>query len=131
MRKIADCRSDENGFTLLEPVIAMLLLMIVSVAVLPILVNSLVQTSRNAEVVSATSLANHAIEDERAQTTCAGLTTLDQTSTSGSASLHVVRQIGTCPTSFPGTARVTVVVSDTATGAVEASATTLVFMTGA
>lgn len=123
---------DESGFTLLEPVIAMLLLMIVAVAVLPILTNSLVQSSRSAEVVSATALGNRAIEDERAQKSCAGLTALDQTSTSGSTkALRVVRQIGGCPSGYPGTVRVTVVVTDAATGTVEASATTLVFVTGA
>jgi len=124
-------RRYESGFTLLEPVIAMFLLMIVAVAFLPILINSLVQTSRNSEVVSATSLANHAIEDERAQTTCAGLSALDQTTSSGSAVLRVVRQFGSCPSAFPGTAQVTVVVTDATTGAVEATAATLIFVTGA
>lgn len=132
VRVLKRFQDDESGFTLLEPVIAMLLLMIVAVAVLPILTNSLVQSSRNAEVVSATALGNRAIEDERAQTSCGALTALDQTSTSGSTrALRVVRQLGSCPSSYPGTVRVTVLVTDAGTGTVETSATTLVFVTGA
>jgi hypothetical protein len=59
------------------------------------------------------------------------LTALDQTSTSGSAVLRVVRQVGSCPTVFPGTVQVTVVVTDGSTGVVQATAATLIFVTGA
>jgi type II secretory pathway pseudopilin PulG len=124
--------ASDAGFTLLEPVIAMLVLMIVAVSVLPVLTQSLIQSVNNAVLASATSLANQAIEDERAQTTCSALTALDQSVTvRPNAVLRTVRTIDTCPAHFPSTVKVSVTVTDVSTGVLEVSLGTLVFVTGA
>ena len=124
----------EEGFALVEAVVSMVLLMIVLLSVLPVLTQSFFQTTKDAELVTASSLATQAIEHELAQKTCAGLTALDQsTSAPPAASLRTVRTvrtIGACPVHFPGTVRVEVVVTDSATSEVEISAATLVLVTG-
>lgn len=120
------------GFTLIEPVIAMFILMLVAVGVLPILTQSLVQSVNNAELVTATSFANHAIEDERAQSSCAALTPLDQTVTARpNMLLRTVRTVDACPAHYPGTVKVSVTVTDATTGRVEVSVSTLVIVKGA
>ncbi len=130
-RKMQQFDDSEQGFTIIEAVIAMFLLMIVAVGVLPILTQSLIQSVNNAELVTATSLANQAIEDERAQTTCSALTALDQSVTARpNVILRTVRTVDACPTHFPSTVRITVTVTDTARGVLEASAGTLIFVTG-
>ena len=125
----------EQGSALVEAVVSMVLLMIVLLSVLPVLTQSFFQTTKDAELVTASSLAGRAIEDELAQKTCAGLTALDQSTSAGPTvslrTVRTVRTIGACPAHFPGTVRVDVVVTDSATGAVEISAATLVFVTGA
>jgi type II secretory pathway pseudopilin PulG len=124
--------ASDEGITLLETVIAMFVLMIFAVGVLPILTHSLTQSATNSEVVTATSLANQAIEDERVQTTCAALTTLNQSVTvRPNLILRTVRTISTCPTTFPATVRVKVTVTNATTGALDISLATLVFVTGA
>ena len=128
---IRDLHSD-RGFTLIEPIIAMFVLMIAAVGVLPILTQSLTQSVNNAELVTATSLANQAIEDEHAQSTCAGLSPLDQSVTARpNMILRTVRVIGACPTSFPATVKVSVTVTDATTGRVEVSVSTLVLVKSA
>ncbi|HWH25628.1 MAG TPA: prepilin-type N-terminal cleavage/methylation domain-containing protein [Pseudolysinimonas sp.] len=122
---------DDDGFTLIEPVIAMFLLALIALALLPLLTQSLVQSVNNAVLVTATSLANQAIEDERSKTTCAGLTPLDQTTVvRPDVTLRTVRTVAACPASFPSTVKVSVTVTDTATGSVKVSAATMVFVTG-
>lgn len=128
-RRIVD---SVDGFTLLEPIIAMFVLMIVAVAVLPILTQSLVQSANNAELVTATSFANHAIEDERAQTSCGALTPLDQSVTARpNVILRTVRTVAPCPDHYPGTVKISVTVTDAATGKVVVSVGTLVLVRGA
>ncbi|HEU0205763.1 MAG TPA: type II secretion system protein [Pseudolysinimonas sp.] len=124
--------ASDGGFTLLEPIIAMFVLMLVAVAVLPILTQSLVQSSNNAELVTATSFANQAIEDERAQSSCAALTPLDQSVTVRSnLILRTVRTIDACPTHYPATVKVSVTVTNATSGRLEVSVSTLVLVKSA
>lgn len=123
--------SDE-GFTLIEPVIAMFILMIVAIGMLPILTQGLTQSASNAELVTATSAANQAIEDERAQSSCAALSPLDQSVTAHTnVILRVVRAVDPCPTHYPATVKVGVTVTDVATGRLEVSVSTLILVKGA
>ena len=122
---------DDSGFSLIESVVALFILMIIATAVLPILLQGLVQSANNQTTVTAASLANQSIEDARAQKTCTGLTALDQTSTARpGVTLRTQRIVGACPSTFPSTVSVQVNVSRTDTGAVLVSASTLVFVTG-
>lgn len=122
----------DGGFTLIEPIIAMFVLMLVAVAMLPILTQSLTQSVNNAKLVTSTSLANQAIEDERAQSSCAALTPLDNTVTPRpNMVLRTVRTVASCPAQYPGTVKVSVTVTDATTGRVEVSVSTLVLMKGA
>jgi type II secretory pathway pseudopilin PulG len=122
----------DSGFTLIEPVIAMFILMLVAVGMLPILTQSLTQSVNNAELVTATSFANQAIEDERAQSSCAALTPLNQTVTArANMILRTVRTVDACPAHYPGTVKVSVTVTDVTTGRVQVSVSTLVIVKGA
>lgn len=121
----------DGGFTLVELLIAMLLLLIIGVSVGAILTQSLVQSVKDSELVTATSLANQAIEQELALKTCSGLTALTKSTTiRPNVVLSTVRTVGACPIIFPGTVTVNVVVTNLATSAVDASVRTLVFVTG-
>jgi len=122
----------DTGFTLLEPVIAMFILMIVAVGVLPILTQSLTQSANNAELVTATSFANQAIEDERAHSSCAELTPVDQSVTvRPNMVLRTVRTVEPCPAHYPATVKVSVTVTNATTGRVDVSVSTLVLVKSA
>lgn len=64
---------DDEGFGLVEVVIAVFLLGIIAVALLPVLWNGLVQSSRQASTATATRELNSLIEDARDVGTCAAL----------------------------------------------------------
>lgn len=130
-RRLTELSENDGGFSLIESVVALFVLMIIATAVLPILLQGLVQSSKNQTMVTAASLANQALEGARAQKTCAGLTALDQTSTGPGVRLRTQRIVGACPATFPATVSVLVKVSRTDTGAALVSASTLVFLTAA
>lgn len=124
--------SDDEGLTLVECLVAILLLALVSISILPIITQSLIQSVNNSELVTATSLANQAIEVERAQSTCSGLSALNTTmAPRPNVTLHTVRTVGACPASYPGTVQVNVTVTNTTTGTVEIKLGSLIFVKGA
>ncbi|NEM90855.1 prepilin-type N-terminal cleavage/methylation domain-containing protein [Galbitalea soli] len=122
---------DDRGFTLVESIVAMFLLLLLAVSLLPVLIQGLRQSSSNAALVSATSLASQSIEDARAQKSCAALPATNTTTTAGTGTqLQTVRTVGSCPASYPGTIAVTVTVTRLDTNVTEVSANTLVYLTG-
>lgn len=124
--------TDERGFGLIEIVVAMFLLAIVSMSVLPLLVQGMKLSSANATLAAATQLANQQIEMVRSQTLCGSIVPATSTVTTQGVNLQVSRTVGsTCPiVGYPITVPVSVSVTRTDTNAVVASATTLVFATG-
>jgi type II secretory pathway pseudopilin PulG len=110
----------------------MLLLAIVSMSVLPLLVQGLKLSASNAAVAAATQLANQQVELVRSQTLCGAVVPATSTVTSQGVTLQVTRTVGiSCPAGgYPIAVPVTVSVTRTAPSAVLATVKTLVFVTG-
>jgi prepilin-type N-terminal cleavage/methylation domain-containing protein len=132
--------SDESGFTLVEIVVAMLILALISIALLPLLITGVQQSSRSAAIASAVQLANSQMDIARAQTaSCSAITAMPAVTVSAASvyrgvPLSVSKVIGTCPSpapsaSAPGTISVTVTVTRTDTNVVLATASTLIYVT--
>ena len=142
-------RSADDGIGLIEIIVSMLLLALIAAAFLPVLATTVVQSARNVTVTSATQLVNDQLERARGVvTTCAAATSflsdapfdvvdletgahvkgmlpvLDSRKTE----VQVTKQIGACPSAYPGTLRVTVKVIRTDTRESVTEATTFVFL---
>jgi prepilin-type N-terminal cleavage/methylation domain-containing protein len=84
---------DDDGFGLVEVIIAMLLLAIIAVAILPALWNGIQQSSRQSTTATATRELNALIERARETQTCGALDAAATTQTfhSGTPAAFVVR----------------------------------------
>ena len=126
-------RATEAGFGLIEIAVSMFLLGLLAVALLPFLVQGVTQSAANGTLAAATQLVNKEVENARAQTTCTALAaaTFSVVDPRG-VTLQVARTVGgACPTSassYPITVPMAVTVVRTDTGAVLASAKTLIFV---
>jgi Tfp pilus assembly protein PilV len=127
-------RDPEEGLGLIEIVVSMFLIGLLSIALLPLVIQGLTLTSTNVTRATATKLVNERMELARAQgagsSACSGLSTLagqtvtptvDQRGVSLQSAMTV-----TCPTVYPGTAKVVVTVS--VSGQIVSTAQTLVFV---
>lgn len=100
---------DEAGFGLIEIVVSMFMLALIAVALLPLLVQGIQASAKNATIAAATQLVNQQIEQARSSaTTCVGLrtyglATVPTVTDPRGVVLQPVRSVGTCPTTFPGT----------------------------
>jgi prepilin-type N-terminal cleavage/methylation domain-containing protein len=123
---------DEGGFGLIEILVAMFILGLLAVATLPILVQGMRLSATNSTLATATQLTNQQIEQVRAQQACGAIVATTTTVTTSGPSLIVSRTVSaTCPASgYPITVPVTVQVSRSDTGAVLATASTRVFVSG-
>src|SRR5690606_2521918 len=65
--------SGDGGFSMVEVVVAMMLLALVAVAVLPALISGLQLSVGQAQKGAAIRIANSVIEDARAEPTCAAI----------------------------------------------------------
>lgn len=89
-----DTRTDDDGgFGLIEVVIATLLLGIIAIALIPVLWNGIVQSSRQSTTATATRELNALIEEARDAGTCAALDGVATTQTfhTGTPQEFVVR----------------------------------------
>ncbi len=127
----------EQGFSLVEIVVSMLVLAGLSLTLIPALTASVVQSANNAVLASATHILSGRMDTARAQaTTCQALGAFASTSVPDVASvrgitIRVSQTLGSCPTSYPGTVTFTVDVRRTDTAAVLATATTLLYVASA
>jgi len=123
---------NDRGFGLIEIVVTMFLLAIVSLSVLPILMQGIKSSSANATLVTATQLANQQIEQVRSQVLCNAIVPATSSVTTQGVTLQVSLSVGSsCPAAgYPITVPVSVSVTRTDTNAVVASAQTLVFASG-
>lgn len=131
-------RSDD-GFSLVEVIIAMFLLAILSLAVLPLIIGATNTSVVNRDTAAATAFANSQLALLRDQypltatsgATCSSLvnrTTTAAAAGAGSSAAGMTAKVivrGTCPTSFPSTMVVDIVVED-ATGAALVTIPTLI-----
>jgi prepilin-type N-terminal cleavage/methylation domain-containing protein len=124
--------SDPRGFGIIEIVVAMFLLALLSMAILPLLVQGMKLSTANATLAAATQLANQQIELVRSQSLCSAIVPATTSVTTQGVTLQASRTVGSaCPVSgYPITIPVLVSVTRADTNAVVASAKTLVFATG-
>jgi len=112
----------DDGFSLVEVIIAMFLFGVLSLAVLPLLIGVTIRSVENRELLSATAFANERIASIQAAypstpgtatTSCATLRTLGSATPAVDAASGFTATItvGTCPTSFPASIPVVVTVT--------------------
>jgi prepilin-type N-terminal cleavage/methylation domain-containing protein len=121
-----------RGFGLIEIVVAMFLLAIVTLAVLPLLVQGLKLSASNATVAAASQLANQQVELLRSKSLCGDIAPATTTATAQGVVLQISRTVGTtCPLlGYPITVPVSVSVTRMDTSAEVATVNTLIFVTG-
>lgn len=115
---------DSEGFSIVEVIIAMFLLMVLALAVLPLIIGATTTSVVNRDLVAATTYANAQLapikatfpSDPATPTSCATLRSraaADVVDTAGTG-LQADVTIGSCPTTYPGAVLVTVAVEDSA-----------------
>ncbi|KQV26100.1 prepilin-type N-terminal cleavage/methylation domain-containing protein [Yonghaparkia sp. Root332] len=127
-------RDDDAGFGLVEIVISMFLLALLAVAFLPLLVDSLRTTVRNATTATATQLVSEQLDAvSLLSRTCAALAAFEgatvPTVTDERGTIYTAtRNAATCPSSgYPLSVAVTVSVSaDSQPGLIVESTTTVI-----
>lgn len=116
--------NDNEGFSLVEVIIAMFLLMVLALAVLPLMVGATRVSVANSDLVGANTFANAQLapiksafpNDPATPTSCATLRSRVATDVPDPAGTGLLADItvGTCPASYPGVVLVTVTVDDPA-----------------
>ena len=127
--------STEEGFGLVEVVIAMLMLALLALAFAPVLVLGANQTKTNATLATATQFASQALDFPRSSAdTCAGVRarigSVSKTDARGTQ-LTVATAASACPSSYPGTVRLDVSVVQAGSPVVLTAASTLVYVAAA
>ena len=136
-KRLALPESRDGGIGLVEIMISMMLLALLSIAILPVLVQGIRNSSSNARLATATQFAGQELESVRALSPdCATVSTFDDgpprvTADASGVQLSIRRLVGACPAAadYPGVVSVSVDV--TRVGAptpVLARATTLVLV---
>jgi prepilin-type N-terminal cleavage/methylation domain-containing protein len=135
----APSRSSDEGFTLVEIIVAMFILALISLALVPLLINGIKQTAQTAAIATATGLVSSQLNTARAQTaTCSGVMATPAPTLPSKyrgVPMTLTTTFGACPSpaptaTTPGTIQVTVTVTRTDTHLVLASATTMILVTG-
>ena len=124
-------RVRDDGLGLIEVVVAMLVLAILAIAMVPLLMQGLIQSKNNATIASATQFVDAELDTAGAMSACGSIAsgTVNKTDSRGVA-LTLIRTRGTCPTTYPGTVSYTVTAVRADTGAVLVTASTLIYVTG-
>lgn len=130
-------RTTDEGFTLVEVLIAMLLLAILALAILPSLVGILKASVRNVNVATATQMVNQNLTDARTiGTTCAaiqsyGAAVVSTVTDTRGVTFSTTRTVSACPTTYPATVKVSVTVMSTNSLQAVATGSTLVIVRSA
>lgn len=115
--------TDEQGFSLVEVIMAMFLLAVLALAVLPLVISATRVSVVNKDLVAATTFANAQLapikaafpNDPATPTSCDTLrTTYDHDDIPDPAGTGLLAdvEIGACPAAYPGTVSVVVKVAD-------------------
>ncbi len=138
-----DSPAFEDGFGVIEVVVAMFLLSLLSISFIPLLVNSIKSTGKNTTIATATQIVNQEIEGARAvrSPTAATPSCLDITnflsvtiaSTTDPRGVTLVPRwdATTCPTVYPGVVRARISVTRSGSAASMAQAVTLIYVASA
>src|SRR5690606_18205580 len=100
--------TDESGFGLVESVISMFPIASVAIAFLPRLIRTRPVSAENVTTAAGTQLVNSELTQAQRRFTCTQLAdfvaqTVAPTIDSRGVALQPVRELGDCPTVFPGT----------------------------
>ncbi|WP_214466740.1 prepilin-type N-terminal cleavage/methylation domain-containing protein [Microbacterium flavescens] len=120
---------NEQGFSIVEVLIAMFLLAIVAVALLPALVSGIRHSSEQSAIATATRELNTLVEEARGTPTCPNLSAvaLEQNVTDGAGRAIVTSgTVGTCPAASK-TVKLALKAVDTS-GAVLATTTAIIYV---
>lgn len=127
----------DDGLGLVEIVVSMFMLALISVALLPLLVQGLQVSVKNATVATASQLVGQQLDQVRALArNCATISTFDDapltsfTNERGDV-FQPVRLVGACPASYPGLVRVEAWVTANGNPTRVAEASTLVYVEAA
>lgn len=124
----------DRGVSLVEVVVAMFVLALLSLALIPALIASIKQSASNSILSSATHILSARLDQARGQSsTCSAVTelanaTIPDVKDSSGVYLRVSQQIGSCPTSYPGTVTYSVSILRVDTQASLVSATTKIYV---
>lgn len=119
-------RSEDDGFSLVEVIMAMFLLAVLALTVLPLIIGATRVSVSNRDLVAATTFANAQLapvkaafpNDPTTPTSCAALRAAHAATAvpdPAGTGLTADVTIGTCPAAYPGTVTVTVRVIDDGT----------------
>ncbi|HOB56845.1 MAG: prepilin-type N-terminal cleavage/methylation domain-containing protein [Microbacteriaceae bacterium] len=133
--------ANDEGFTLVEVVVSIIVLALIALALLPLLIQGIKQSAQAAAIASAVQLANSQVDLARTQaTTCTAVTATPTVAVSSSATyrgvpLVVTKTVGACPTptpsaTAPGTIPFTATVTRSDTGETLATVSTKILVTG-
>ena len=131
-----DDRND-SGFSLIEIVVSIFILAILSLALLPPLIQGIKQAAGNAILASATHIVSSRMDAVRQQApSCAALTNYVASAPSNvidssGVTLHVATTMDACPAVYPATVGLTVTVTRSDTAATLVTAKTLVYVLNA
>lgn len=113
---------EDEGFSLVEVIIAMFLLAVIALAVLPLTIAAARASVSNTDLVAATTFANARLAPIRDAYPVNPVTLTTCTSLEGRAALDVPdpagtglladTTIGACPSTFPGSVLVTITVTE-------------------
>jgi prepilin-type N-terminal cleavage/methylation domain-containing protein len=128
-------RDGDDGFSLVEVLVALFLLAVLATSFLPLLVTTIQTTLSNAKLATATQLASRQLDALRAiEPYCDVVSAFDDTPVPAVADkrgaiFQATRVVGACPTVYPGLIDVTVAV--TIDGEPGADAVTQVYLVDA
>lgn len=141
--RLGNLHRREDGFGMIEVAISMFLLAMLSVAFIPLLINSWKGSGVNTTIATATQIVNQQIEGARAvrsptatAPSCADVLAFLQVTQAPvidprGVTLVPVWDATTCPTSYPGVVRARIAVSRTGQSTPVASAVTLIYVAAA
>lgn len=136
--QLDDRHSNDDGFGLVEIVVSIFILAILSLALLPLLINGVKQTTNNVTLAAATQLVDQQINAAQSgPPTCVAMNNLTRipfpsTDSRGVALSRVTTMTACTPStpSTPSTVNLTVTVNRVSTGLPLAQATTTVYING-
>ena len=123
--------ASEDGLGLIEVVVAMVVLAILAIAMVPLLMQGLIQSKANVTIAAATQFVDAELDRANASTACGAVPTGVVTETdSRGVTITITRTRGACPATYPGTVSFTISAVRADTGASLVTAETLVYVTG-
>jgi Tfp pilus assembly protein PilV len=135
-RQAPSCGNDE-GIGLIEIVVSMFLLALIAITFLPILIQGMQTSVLNAGTATAGQLVSQQLDEVRSiPSDCAAVSAFDDvaapTATDARGTVfHPHREVGTCPSTYPGLVAVRVWVTKGSATVAVSEAKTLVYLSSA